>query len=151
MEYEGMVHALEELHRLLKPDGVLIDIHPVPMWSFIKVYRRGEVLFEEMLPETYWEDVNRAERALAEVVEGGLFVVEMADKFDFLTYASSVGELRAYRELMDAFDDSPKDEAAVLREEELAAQVETILRKSGKGAEVAIHERGRMARMRPVK
>lgn len=146
-----MVHALEEIHRLLRPGGVLIDIHPVPMWSFIKVYRGGKVLFEERLPETYWEEVNRAEGALAKVVDRGLFVVEMADEFDFLTYASSVGELRAHRELMDAYDDSPKEEAAVLREEELAAQIETILRKSGKGAQVAVHERGRLARMRPVK
>jgi len=28
MEHEGMVHALEEIHRLLKPAGTLIEIHP---------------------------------------------------------------------------------------------------------------------------
>jgi hypothetical protein len=117
----------------------------------IRVYDHGEVLLEEPLVDTADEDVIRAERALGEVADRGLFVVDKSDEFDFQTYASSVGELRAYLELMDAFDDSPKDEAAALREEELAARVEKILRKSGEGAEVAYYEKGRIARMRPVK
>jgi hypothetical protein len=35
MEYGGMVHALEEIHRLLKPSGRLIDIHPVAEASWL--------------------------------------------------------------------------------------------------------------------
>jgi SAM-dependent methyltransferase len=31
MEHRGMVHALQEIRRLLKPRGILIDIHPVPV------------------------------------------------------------------------------------------------------------------------
>jgi hypothetical protein len=151
MEHQGMVHALEEIHRLLNPGGLLVDIHPVPELTLIRVYDHGEILLEERLVDTDDEDVFRAERALSEVADRGLFVVDKSDEFDFQTYASSVGELRAYLELMEAFDDSPKDEAATLREEELAARVEKILRKSGEGAEVAYYEKGRIARMRPVK
>lgn len=29
MPREGMVHALHEIHRLLRPGGILIEIHPV--------------------------------------------------------------------------------------------------------------------------
>lgn len=146
-----MVHALEEIHRLLKPGGLLVDIHPVPEHATIRIYRHGEVLFDEPLVDSWVEDVIKAERALAEVVDHGLFVVDKSDEFDSQTYASSVGDLWAYRELMDAYDDSPKDESAVLHQEELAARVEKILRRSGEGAEVAYCENGRIARMRPVK
>jgi len=151
MEHQGMVHALEEIHRLLNPGGLLVDIHPVPELTLIRVYHRGEVLLEEPLVDTVDEDIIRAERALAEVADRGLFVVGMSHEFDSQTYASSVGELQDYLELMSAFDNSPKDEAAALREQELAARVEKILRKSGEGAEVAYYEKGKITRMRPVK
>jgi hypothetical protein len=150
MEDQGMVHALEEIHRLLNPGGLLVDIHPVPKLTLIRVYDHGEVLLEEPLVDND-EDVIRAERALAEVADRGLFVMAMSHEFDFQTYASSVGELRDYLELMNAFDNRPKDEAAALREQELAARAEKILRKSGEGAEVAYYEKGKITRMRPVK
>ena len=146
-----MVHALEEIHRLLNPGGRLVDIYPIPELTLIRVYNHGEVLLEEPLVDTDDEDVIRAERALAEVADRGLFVVGMSHEFDFQTYASLVGEHRDYLELMNAFDNSPKDEAAALREQELAARVEKILRKSGEGAEVAYYEKGKITRMRPVK
>lgn len=146
-----MVHALEEIHRLLNPGGLLIDIHPVPELTLIRVYDHGEALLEEPLVDNDDEDIIRAERALAEVAGRGLFVVGRSQEFDFQTYASSVGELRDYLELMNAFVTSPKDEAAALREQELAARVEKILRSSGEGAEVAYYEKGKITRMRPVK
>ncbi len=146
-----MVHALEEIHRLLNPDGLLVDIHPVPEFTFIRVYDNGEVLIEEPLVDTDDEDVIRAERALAKVADRGLFVVDMSHEFGFQTYASSMRELWDYVELMNAFDNRPKDEAATLREQELAARVEKILRKSGVGAEVAYCEKGKITRMRRVK
>ncbi len=146
-----MVHALEEIHRLLTPGGLFVDIHPVPELPLIRVYDHGEVLLEEPLVDTVDEGIIRAERALAEVVDRGLFIVGMSHEFDFQAYASSVGELWDYLELMNAFDNSPKDEAAALREQELAVRVENILRKSGEGAEVAYYEKGKITRMRPVK
>ena len=33
MEHESMVHALEEIRRTLKPNGILIDLRPVPRVS----------------------------------------------------------------------------------------------------------------------
>jgi predicted SAM-dependent methyltransferase len=151
MEQQGMVHALEEIHRLLNPGGLLVDIHPVPESASIRVYDHGEVLHEEPLVDTGDEDILQAERALAEVAERGLFVVGVAHEFDFQTYASSVGVLWDYLELMNAFDNSPKDEAAALREQELAARVEKILRKSGEGAEAAYNEKGKIMRLSAVK
>jgi hypothetical protein len=151
MEHQGMVHALEEIQRLLNPGGLLVDIHPAPELTSIRVYDNGEILHEEPFMETGEEDIIRAESALAEVVERGLFAVGKAHEFDFQTYASSVDELRDYLELMNAYDDCLMNEAAALREQDLAARVEKILRKSGEGAEVAYYERAKITLMRPVK
>jgi len=150
MEYEGMVHALEEIHLLLKPSGILIDIHPVPEGYFIKVFQGDRILFAERKRETCSEDVLRAEDALAESVERHLFAVDRYAEFDFLTYASSVRELRDYWEELNAFETDPKDDAIIAREEELYAQVEEIMRASGTGVEVAIHEKARLTRLSPI-
>ena len=146
-----MVHALEEIRRLLKPGGKLIDIHPIPEGFFIKALQRGRILFAERKRETCSDDVLRAEDALAESIVRNLFAVDRRAEFDFLTYAPSVRELRVYWEELNAYDDDPTDETIIAREEELYAQVEQILQASGAGAEVAIHERARIARLRPVK
>jgi SAM-dependent methyltransferase len=151
MAHEGMVHALEEIHRLLKPDGILIDIHPVPEGYFIKALQGDTILFAERKRVTCSEDVLRAEEALAEVVERDLFSVERRAEFDFLIYASSVRELRDYWEKLNAFEDDPQGEAILAREEYLYTQVEEIMQASGPGAEVATHERARIARLRPVR
>jgi hypothetical protein len=151
MHHQGMVHALEEIHRLLNPSGLLVDLHPVPGLTLIRVYDHGVILLEEPLVNTGDEDIIRAELALAEVVDRGLFVAGMSHEFGFQTYASSVGELQDYLELMNAFDNSPKDEAETLRVQELAARVEKNLRKSGERAEVAYYEKGKITQMRPVK
>jgi SAM-dependent methyltransferase len=151
MAHEGMVHALEEIHRLLKPDGMLIDIHPIPEGYLIKALTGDRIFFAEPKRHTCSEDVLHAEAALAESVDRHLFTVDRSAEFDFLTYASSVRELRDYWEELNAFEDDPVDEASIAREEDLYAQVEEIIQNSRPGVEVAIHERVRVARLRPVK
>ena len=151
MDQEGMVHALEEIHRLLKPGGVLIDIHPIPEGYTIKALERGRILFAKRKRETCSESVLCAEEALAESVERNLFAVDRRAEFDFLTYAPSVRELRAYWDELNAYEDDAKDEATEARVEKLYSQVEQIMQKTGAGAEVAIHERARIARLRPVR
>ena len=65
MEVEGMVHALEEIQRLLKPDGCLIDIHPIREAPLIRVYQGRNLLFAESDPGyDYDADIRHAEEAL---------------------------------------------------------------------------------------
>jgi SAM-dependent methyltransferase len=151
MAHKGMVHALEEIYRLLKPGGDLIDIHPVPEGYLIKAFQGERILFAERKRETCSEDVLQAENAIAEIVNRDLFTIEKTAEFDFLIYASSVPELRDHLAELDAFEDAPLDESTVAREEFLYAKVEEIMQASGAGAEVAIHERVRIARLKPVK
>ncbi len=145
-----MVHALEEIRRLLKPDGVLINILPDSEGSLIKALQGGRILFAERRRETCDEDELHAEEAVAQVVEQDLFVADRSAEFDFLRYASSVRELRACWEEEWAYDDSPREEAVVAREEYLFAQVEEVMQTTGAGAEAAIHSKARITRLIPV-
>jgi hypothetical protein len=148
MAHEGMVHALEETRRLLKIDGVMVNILPVPEGYIIEVHHDGKILFSERKRETCSEDVLQAEAAIKQVLDRGLFVIDQEDEFEFRTYSSSVSEVRAYWEEQSAYEEE-KDMLA--REEYLYARVEEILAELGEGAEVVIHERVRIARLSPVK
>ena len=146
-----MVHALEETRRLLKLDGVMVNILPVPEGYFIEVHHDGKILFAERKREALSEDVLRAEAAIKQVLDQGLFVIDQKDEFDFRTYGSSVSEVRAYWEEQNAYEEEPKSKDILEREEYLYAQVEEILDELGEGAEVVIRERVRIARLSPVK
>ena len=153
MKPEGMVHALEEIYRLLRPDGCLIAICPVSGVSLVEVYQGGRVLFAEPdpVPPEDHEVITQAEDALAQVVQRRLFVIEGSGEFNFLTYGSSVVELRDFKAKANAYDDSPKDEAVAVREAELYARVEGIMRAAGEGGEVVLHGKARIARLRPMR
>jgi hypothetical protein len=151
METAGMVHALEEIHRLLRPDGCLIDIHPFSDQATIEVHQGRAVAFAVTLPAFSADAIRDAEDALAQVGERRLLRLERAASFDFLTYASSVSELYAYYEEANAFDDSPTDEALIEWMSQLAPTVEEALRAAGDGAEVAYRERAHIARLVPLR
>jgi hypothetical protein len=151
MDHEGMVHALEETRRLLKLDGVLVNILPAPEGYSIEVHHDSRIAFAERKRETLSDDVLKAEAAVEHVLDRGLFVMDRKDEFEFLTYGSSVPELRAYWEEQNAHGAESKAEGILDREEYLYAQVEEILDELGDGAEVVFREWVRIARLRPVK
>lgn len=143
-----MVHALEEIHRLLRPSGTLIDIHPIR--DTLEVHQSGEVLFSEPTPSSF-EDVRQAEEALAQVVGRGLFVVDRSGEFDFLTYGSSAAELRDFWARANAYDTRPHDATEVAREAELYARAAETMQAAGGGTEIASHEKARITCLRPVR
>jgi len=146
-----MVHALEDIHRLLKPDGRLIDIHPFAEAPLIEIHQGGKIAFAEQVPAYAVEDIQQAENALAHVIEHGLFAVERAREFDFRIYASSVVELHDFLTEAEAFaNSSPPEETAAAQYAELAAHVEGLMRVAGEGAEVAHYEKVRIARLAPL-
>jgi SAM-dependent methyltransferase len=96
MEPEGMVHALEEIHRILKPTGTLIEIHPaVDSPPVVEVRSAGTVTFSESDPGfDYLDDLRRAEEAVATALDRGVFVIHERRPFELRTHAASVEELR---------------------------------------------------------
>ena len=101
-----MVHALEQIHRLLAPAGTLIEIHPsVDAPPFVEVRSKGRPYFSENDPVfDCEEDLRCAEEAMASVLDRGVFVLEGRRGFELRTHARSVEELRDYWAVADAYD-----------------------------------------------
>jgi len=143
-----MVHALEEISRLLKQDGWLIDIHPIRKAPLIKIHRGSDLLFIESDPGyDYDEGLRHADDALEDAIRRGLFLVEGKNEFELVTYASSAAEMREYWAKYGAFDDTPKDESIVAHQNDVYAKAGEIMR-SNEGAEITYHERARITRLR---
>ena len=144
-----MVHALEEVQRLLKSDGRLIDIQPLMQVPLLKLYLANSVVLVEPDPSyDYEEDMRQADAALAKVIQRGLFVIEERREFDFLTHGSSAQELLTFWGKASADDDISQDPAEQ-RIREVYARVEEIRQAAGHDVEVALHERARVLRLKP--
>lgn len=128
-----MVHALEKVRNLLKPDGLLIDIHPVDTPT------RVEVHVDDQITPTGWlkqkndgEHYRQADAALADVIRRGLFTVQKAGQFIALYYADTIAALEAFLER--EWTDVALDEATIQQTEELLAEreghTEIILREN---------------------
>ena len=148
-----MVHALEEIRRLLKPTGALIDIHPVAESSPIEIHQGGQINLAGYLSVRQWcIDYQQADNALTEIAQRGLFAVEREAVFDSLTHYTSGAEMRTdLKETIDKFarDAQSADEAAP-HAEALAARAEELMRAAVSGAELIMRERVHISRWRPT-
>ncbi len=145
-----MVHALKEIKRLLKPDGFLVDIHPIREEPLIQIYQRENLLFSESDPGyDYDESLRHADEALEEVVRRGLFLIEGKAEFELVTHASSVAEMRDYWAKYGAYDEEPKDDAITTRQNDMYNRANEIMQRV-RGEEITYHERARITRLKPV-
>jgi hypothetical protein len=148
-----MVHALEEIHRLLNPMGALIDIHPVSESSPIEIHQGGKVDLVGYLSVRQWcIDYQQADNALTEVAQRGLFAVEHEAVFDSLTHYTSAAEMCAsLKESIDKYArDAQSAGEAVLHAEVLAARAEELMRAADSGAELILRERTHISRFKPT-
>ena len=148
-----MVHALEEIHDLLKPNGILIDIHPDIEAQRIEIHQNSRILFAEsrQWPAEDREVIKLADEALVMVVQRGLFASEGTIEFDDLSYCSSAAELRNQLSKPSGIHTTTKDEIEMALEADLIARVEAFLQTAGSGAEVAIREHARITRLKPIR
>jgi hypothetical protein len=99
-----MVHALELIHAMLLPDGMLIDIHPtgeppevvailaVDGFPRAKKYNHLGYLQES----DDFVEYPLADQALAQAVSAGWYRLEKQREFCFLTTAANSDELRRF-------------------------------------------------------
>jgi len=138
-----MVHALEKIHRLLEPEGRLMDIHPTGDPPPIGVRIGQQTMVVGWMKETDdFIEYAQASEALAQVIRRGLFAVEREGTFEFVTYADSVSEWREYlaKEWKDAILDAV-----------VAAKVEELLSVPGPDRELILREQVRIARLKPLR
>ena len=144
-----MVHALEEIHRVTRPDGTLIEIHPALEFPFLEVRSGGELSFSQNDPGfDYEEDSRLAEEAVSTVVGRNIFVLEERRRFELRTHASSMQELRDHWAVADAYDPPDKEETLALRADEMYARAQEVLSRSP-GAELVYVEPAMMSRLTP--
>jgi SAM-dependent methyltransferase len=149
MEHEGMVHALEEIHRLLKPAGTLIEIHPsVDAPPFVEVRSNGRLSFAEGDPVfDYEDDLRQADAAVATVLDRSVFVLDDRRGFELRTYATSVKELRDHWALVGAYDPEEPEEALMRRRDEMYGRARAALEAGSSRAEVIYVEPATMSRL----
>jgi len=146
-----MVHALKEIHGLLKPDGVLIDIHPTPDAPVVEAINGSKRVFSESLLVNYLEGITHAEFALKKSAEIGLFVVGETIEIEFRHYATTPSELRTHWDAIEPYSDTPKEKIITAREDQVFSHLESFFKLAGEGSNVAIAERAYVSRYLPVK
>jgi len=86
-----VVHALRQIHRSLRPDGLLLDVHPQPVNPRVEVRQGG--LVHDLGEIDAHEDNREVEDAriqLEVLVREGLFSQEATDFFDWCEHHDSV-------------------------------------------------------------
>ena len=142
MAPEGMGHALEIIHQLLAPDGLLIDIHPTSEPPPIEVCSAGQEFPAGWLQELDdFIEYRQADQAMQQAVEQHWFAIEEADEFLFSIHADGLKELTAH--LAAEWKD------AVITAE-TATMIDSLYREHPGEKEIIITERIHIARYRRV-
>lgn len=90
-----MVDALRRAHRIVTPDGVVVDLHPSASPAAVEV---GNRLTGYVNAVDGRHRHAAADAAIATAVGEGLFEIERVVEFPFHTHADTVEELRDYIE-----------------------------------------------------
>jgi hypothetical protein len=140
MERAGMVHALEKIHDLLKPDGTLLDIHPTNEPAAIAVRLREQIIPAGWVNESDdYVEYEWADEALQHVIDDRRFVLERVGTFEFVWHADSMNDLRAY--LAEEWKDAIVDDLTTMR-------IEELLKLPVRDKEILVSEAIRIARYR---
>jgi hypothetical protein len=84
------VHALRRIHEALVPEGILLDMHPIPPSTRAEVGGRSLGEFDD---SEFMDTVARTEAELNRTVAEGLFACETELEFDWLERFDSGEEL----------------------------------------------------------
>jgi len=136
-----MVHALKQIHKLLTPNGRLIDMHPNGEPPPITV-RLGEDqhLVGWVRELSDYEAYALADEALKTAVSLNLYQVQIQETFAFITMCDSLADLQHYlaNEWNDAF-----------LEDLVAMQIESLMRTSTSDQEIILKEIVKIAYLQP--
>jgi hypothetical protein len=134
-----MVHALNEIRRVLVNDGILIDLRPLlDRWPVEVTSKSGhhEAGRATDLPEALSDD-RAADQALADVVQRGWFLHERGDEFPFFYYWDTPREMQEY------IDDTWNDVIRI--EDELWSHLRSLWATANADARVRIRLKMRIA------
>ncbi len=110
-----MVHALNEIHRTLKPNGILLDLRPLEdSWSVEISSGAGWQASGRLsdLPQGIADD-EAANQAMREVEARGWFIQKKMEEFSYFYYWDTPKEMKAFME--EEWEDLEKLEEDVYR------------------------------------
>jgi hypothetical protein len=90
-----MVHALREAHRVLQPNGLLLDLRPAPVHRRVGLARGERWLPLSPMRETFEGD-RAANRAVAAALAEGLFARGARTRFEVRRQMDTLAEFRAW-------------------------------------------------------
>ena len=132
-----MVDALRRAHRMVRPNGWVVDLHPTAAHASVEVgaHTTGGV-------EAGDAPLRHAAAgvALATVVDAGLFAVERVIDFTFYTYGDTIEELRDY--VVENWRNGRIDETVVHRTREAL--------RDAPGMRPRVREQVRLTTLRPI-
>ncbi|MBI1882083.1 MAG: hypothetical protein HYR94_28240 [Chloroflexi bacterium] len=123
-----MVHVLEKAHRLLKPDGMLMESHFT-----------GEPFSLERTGG--FETFKQAKAALDQAVKGGLFWPVAKRVFDYLVYADSLNTLHEW---------VAEPSSQLIIDDRVARKVNGLVLGTGGAAKVVLRRRVRVGTLKRV-
>ena len=115
MEHESMVHALDEIRRTLKPNGILIDLRPVESnWSVEVSSSTGYQLAGRLndMPRGQADD-EAAFKAIREAESRRWYVKEKEEEFAFFYCWDTPSEMKEFMET--EWEDFEKMDESVYR------------------------------------
>jgi len=115
MEHESMVHALDEIRRTLKPNGMLLDLRPVESnWSVEVSSSTGYQAAGRLtdLPVAVADD-EAAFHAMREVESRKWYIKKEEEEFAFFYYWDTPSEMKEFME--EEWDDFEKLEEDVFQ------------------------------------
>lgn len=90
-----MVHALRETHRVLKPDGLLVDLRPASIHRRVGITRGEDRKFRWTMRENF-DDDHAADRAVDHVAREGLFRAEGRKRISCYRMMDTIGEFKEW-------------------------------------------------------
>lgn len=98
MKHESMVHALDEIRRILKPNGILIDLRPLEdSWSVEVISSAGWQVSGRLSDQAVGlADDEAANQAMREVQSRGWFLQKKSGEFPFFYYWDTPSAMKEY-------------------------------------------------------
>ena len=136
-----MVHSLTEAQRVLKPNGILIDLRPAHKHRRARVGDGKDWQMVGVMRENFDDDIA-ANRAVRQVVREGLFQQESLIAFDLDRVMDTLQDFHAWLEDFST-DKLPSHEW-------LYQKVERALKKKRAGTKIAVRGLMRLGVMRKL-
>jgi hypothetical protein len=132
-----MVDALRRAHRIVRPEGCVVDLHPTAALSLLEVGARctGRVDAGDA-PSRH----AAAGAAISAAIDEGLFAAERGVDFTFYTYGDTIEELRDY--IVENWRNARIDEETIDRTREAL--------RDAPGTRPRVRECVRVTRLQPI-